>query len=85
MAEHSLGTSISSLGEIIEVPVYVPRYATCHTSIVATGKKGRAPGELHGPSGVVIHKHTHQIFVAKYSNHRVEIFSETGGSSISWM
>ena len=36
-----LENMISSLGEIIEVPVVsVPRYATFHTSIVATGKKG---------------------------------------------
>ena len=68
---------ISSLGEIVEVPVYVPRYATFHTSIVATGKDGDAPGELR-PYGVAIHEETHQIFVANYSNDRVEIFSETG-------
>ena len=59
-------------------PVSEPRYATFHTSIVVTGKKGRAPGELDSSSGVVIHEETHQIFVANYLNHRVEIFSETG-------
>ena len=69
---------ISRLGEIVEVPLNVPRYATCHTSIVATGKKGNAPGELYGPSGVAIHEDTHQIFVANYDDGRVEIFSETG-------
>ena len=56
----------------------VPRYATCHTSIVATGEKGSAPGELDNPAGVAIHEETHQIFVANCDNHRVEIFSETG-------
>ena len=40
---HELERSIFRLGEIIELPVYVPHYATCHTSIVATGKKGSAP------------------------------------------
>ena len=70
--------SISCLGEIVEVPVNVPRYTTCHTLVVATGKKGRAPGELFIPAGVSIHEETHQIFVANYINHRVEIFSETG-------
>ena len=60
------------------MPEYVPRYATCHTSIVATGKKGRAPGELITPSGVAIHEETHQIFVANFGNMRVEVFSETG-------
>ena len=55
-----------------------PRYTTYHTSIVTTGKKGRTPGELGRPSGVAIHKDTHQIFVADYSNGRIEIFSETG-------
>ena len=73
-----LERSISRLGEIVEVPVNVPRYATCHTSVVATGKKGRAPGECNNPSGVAIHEETHQIFVANHSNDRVEIFSETG-------
>ena len=56
----------------------VPHYATCHTSIVATGKEGRSPGELFVPFGVAIHEETHQIFIANLLNHRVEIFSETG-------
>ena len=73
-----LETNISRLGEIEQVPVYVPRYATCHTSIVATGKQGDAPGELLRPYGVAIHIETHQIFVVNYFNNRVEIFSETG-------
>ena len=60
------------------MPIYVPRYATCHTPIVATGKQGIAPGELACPSGVAIHEDTHQIFVANGNNDRVEIFSETG-------
>ena len=58
--------------------VNVPRYATCHTSIIATGKEGSAPGELAAPCGVAIHKDTHQIFVANHDNCRVEVFSETG-------
>ena len=69
---------ISRLGEIVEVPVNVPRYATCHTSIVATGKKGSAPGEFQYPTGVAIRGDTHQIFVANSVSERVEIFSETG-------
>ena len=73
-----LERSISRLGEIVEVPVNVPRYTTCHTPVVPTGKKGRAPGELYYPEGVAIHEETHQIFVANYMNNRVEIFSETG-------
>ena len=58
--------------------VSVPRYTTFHTSIVATGKQGRAPGELYAPFGVAIHEDTHQIFIANKLNDRVEIFSETG-------
>ena len=69
---------ISRLGEIVEVPVNVPRYTTCHTPVVATGKEGRAPGELVAPYGVAINEETHQIFVVNYMNDRVEIFSETG-------
>ena len=75
---HELETIISRLGEIEHVPVYVPRYATCHTSIVATGKQGSDPGELYNPCGVAIHEETHQIFIANWGNDRVEIFSETG-------
>ena len=59
-------------------PTAPPHYATCHTSIVATGKRGDAPGELRAPYGVAIHEETHQIFVANAANDRVEIFSETG-------
>ena len=76
---HELETMISSLGEIVEVPVVsVPRYATFHSSVVATGKEGRNPGELYCPRGVAIHEDTHQIFVANQWNNRVVIFSETG-------
>ena len=57
---------------------YVLHYATCHTRVVATGKKGDDPGELNYPSAVAIHEETHQIFVANFWNDRVEIFSETG-------
>ena len=70
--------SISRLGEIVEVPVNVPRYDTCHNSVVATGREGSAPGELYYPYGVAIHEETHQIFVANEKNDRVEIFSEMG-------
>ena len=73
-----LERSISRLGEIAEVSVYVPHYVTCHTRFVATGKEGRALSELYWPSRVAIHEETHQIFVANYLNHRIEIFSETG-------
>ena len=65
--------------EIVKEPVvYLPRHDAFHTSIVATGQKGRAPGELYYPSGVAIHEDTHQTFVTNRFNHRVEIFSETG-------
>ena len=78
MAEHYPETSISRLRETEHVSVSIPRYDTFHTSIVATGKKGRAPGELNHPSGIAIHEDTHQIFVANRLNNRIEIFSETG-------
>ena len=75
---HRIETSISHLGEILEVPISVPRYTTFHTSTVATGKQGSGPGELDCPYGVAIHEDTHQIFIASSDNDRVEIFSETG-------
>ena len=70
--------SISLLNEIIAVPVNVPRYTTCHTPVIATGKEGRAPGELYYPYVVAIHEETHQMFVVNGYNDRVDIFSETG-------
>ena len=75
-----LGTSISGLGEIgeVEVPVNVPRYATCQTSIVVTREQGGAPDVMYHPIGVAIHEDTHQIFIADSHNDIVKIFSETG-------
>ena len=73
-----LETMISSLGEIVEFQVSLPRYATFHTPIIASGNEGRAPGELWYPHGVAIHDETHLVFVANYLNDRVEMFSETG-------
>ena len=73
-----LERSISRLDEIVEVPVNVPRYTTCHTPVVATGRQGEAPGELFIPQCVAIHEETHQIFVGNNGRDRVEIFSETG-------
>ena len=75
---HDLERSISRLGEVVKVPVNVPRYTTCHSPVVATGKEGRASGELYYPQGVTIHEETRQIFVTNCVNPRVEIFSETG-------
>ena len=75
---YEIERSISRLGEIVELPVYVPHYATCHTSVVATGKEGKGPGELYDPYGLAIHEETHQIFVVNEVYGRVEIFSETG-------
>ena len=60
------------------VSVGVPDYDKFQTSTIATGKRGKAPGELNSPQGVAIDEDTHQIFVANDSNNRVEIFSETG-------
>ncbi|KAI6658539.1 NHL repeat containing protein [Oopsacas minuta] len=69
---------ISRLGDIMQEPVDLPKYSTFQTSTVATGKKGSGPGELNSPHGVAIHEATNQIFVADYSNDRIEIFSDTG-------
>ena len=71
-------TASQIVGEFVEVPVNVQRYATCHTPVVATGKEGEAPGELYIPYGVAIHEETHLIFVVNYGYDRVEKFSETG-------
>ena len=73
-----LERSISHLGEIVEVPVNVPRYITCHTPVVATAKQDEAPGELFWPEVVAIHEGNHQIFVANNGNDIVEIFSKKG-------
>ena len=75
---HEIVRSVTRLCDIVEVAENVPRYDTCHSSVVATGKEGKAPGELLCPQGVAVHEETHQVFVANNGNHRVEIFSETG-------
>ena len=65
-----LETIISRLGEIEQVPVYVPHYATCHTSIVATGNNGSEPGELvysrvaHGPKFETQARPAARIFIS---------------------
>ena len=76
-----LETMISRLGEIVELPVSVPRYVTFHTSILATGKESSDPGGLYAPSGVAIHEETHQIFVANLTELRYSLRRES--SSIS--
>ena len=73
-----LEVSISRLGEIVQVPVGLPNYATFHLPTVATGREGSGPGELDWPCGVAINEATNQIFVANSGNNRVDIFSETG-------
>ena len=73
-----LEVSISRLGEIVQVSVGLPNYATFHLPTVATVKEGKAPGELYWPCGVAINEATNQIFVANWGNNRIEIFSETG-------
>ncbi|KAI6656299.1 hypothetical protein LOD99_1122 [Oopsacas minuta] len=73
-----LETSISRLGDIVQVPAGVPDYAKFQTSTVATGEIGYGPGELYFPLGVAIHEDTQQIFVANSSNNRVVIFSDSG-------
>ena len=75
---YTFESGIYRLDEIVELPVNVPHYTTCHTSIVATGLIGSAPGELWSPRGAAIHEETHQIFIANFHNDRVEIYSETG-------
>ncbi|KAI6661493.1 E3 ubiquitin-protein ligase TRIM71 [Oopsacas minuta] len=71
-------TSISRLGEIVEIFVDIPDYAAFRMPTVAVGKKGSSPGELYNPFGVAIAEATNQIFVANFDNNRVEIFSDTG-------
>ena len=70
---------IAGVGEVVEeeLPV-VPRYQEMRP-IVAVGKKGKAPGELWDPWGVVIDENTNLIYVAEgLGSGRVSIFSETG-------
>ena len=70
---------IAGVGEVVEeeVPV-VPRYEEMRP-IVAVGKEGKAPGELHDPYGVAIDENTNLIYVTEgLGSCRVSIFSETG-------
>ena len=69
---------IGRLGEISVLMVGLPSYESCRVPVVATAKKGRAPGELDGPYGVAIHEDTNRIYVADHVNGRIEVFSEKG-------
>ena len=73
-----LEREIAGVGEIIEeeTPV-VPRYDLMRC-IVAVGKKGKAPGELHDPFGVAIDENSGYIYVTEFFGSRVSVFSETG-------
>ena len=55
-----------------------PDYAAFHHPIVAVGKEGSAPGELHYPRGVSIELESGHIYVVDTSNNRIQIFSQTG-------
>ena len=45
-SSREIDRSVTRLCDIVEVAENVSRHATSHTSIIATGKKGSAPGEL---------------------------------------
>ena len=73
---------MATLGEVREEEVpAIPRYETMRP-IVAVGKKGKAPGELHGPHAVAIGRNSKHIYVtegATFGNFgRISIFSERG-------
>ena len=76
---------ISRLGEIVRIDIppippmpVIPDYAAFQKPIVAVGKQGSAPGELHYPRGVSIELESGHIYVADMLNHRIQIFSQTG-------
>ena len=76
---------ISRLGEIVRIDIppippmpVIPDYAAFQQPIVAVGKQGSAPGELHLPQGVSIELESGHIYVADMRNHRIQIFSQTG-------
>lgn len=39
---------------------------------------GPAPGQLHNPQFIAIHRRTHQLYVTDSSNHRVCVFDHNG-------
>ena len=72
--------------EIVEEPVSVPRHDTFYASIIATGQKGRDPGELYYPYGVAIHEETHQIIVSNmFSMTELRYSLRRESSFINWV
>ena len=73
---------IAGVGEVVEEEMLpVPQYEEMRP-IVAVGKKGKDPGELHNPSAVAIDRNSNHIYVAEgdlYGNFaRISIFSDGG-------
>ena len=81
----NLEEHIAHLGEIVRLDIppippmpEIPNYAAFQQPIVAVGKQGTAPGELKSPRGVAIEAEFGHIYVADWSNSRIQIFSKTG-------
>ena len=61
LSELECDTSISRRRKIAEVPVPVPHYATCHSSMIVTGKETGeflyqlGVGQLSFPSSIATH------------------------------
>ena len=55
---------------------YVPHYATCHTSVVATGKGGDAhqQGMFFQPAGVAISPNGRFVCLSRTMNYGLQIF-----------
>ena len=76
---------IAHLGEIVRLDIppippmpEIPNYAAFQQPIVAVGKQGSDPGELNWPQCVSIEAESGHNYVADWSNHRIQIFSQTG-------
>ena len=79
---HDIDEHIARLGEIHQLDTpslsVIPHYATFHQPIVAVGKTGTAPGELHSPQGISIELESEHIYLADRENSRIQIFSSKG-------
>ncbi len=61
----------------------VSKWDPLHARIMTWGITGRAPGQFYGPSGVAVNADG-SVFVADFSNNRVQVFASDGTFRELW-
>ena len=71
------GNIRKAVGEIDLVEL-IPEYVGRESPVLKRCRVGRGNGEFIGPSGLSIHRATNEVFVADYSNSRIQILTAEG-------